>query len=113
MEAAKYTPGPWRLNDPYAGRAHVLSDDYHSIDAGHGFLGDPPQREPGFGIMGFMSLADARLISAAPELLEALQAVARITRTKGMTDAERKAAMRDIGETARAAISKALGGEQQ
>lgn len=67
-----HTPGPWILDSP----VHKLLVDrlYHFIDAGRGycaagFLGDG---EDGFGLSGVMSLADARLIVAAPELLEAL-----------------------------------------
>lgn len=60
-----HTPGPWRLND--AIHAHVLDDTYHCIDAGCGFHMLPSDK--GFGIAGRMALADARLITAAPDLL--------------------------------------------
>jgi hypothetical protein len=62
-----HTPGPWILDSPVY---KLLVDRlYHFIDAGRGYCGDG---EDGFGLSGVMSLADARLIVAAPELLEAL-----------------------------------------
>lgn len=67
----KHTPGPWRLDTP--DMAHVVEHDYHSIKAGVGFLAEKPEAA-GFGLAGHMTLADARLIAAAPELLEALVA---------------------------------------
>jgi hypothetical protein len=68
----KHTPGPWELDSPED--AHVASEDYHTIRAGCGFLATAKdQREPGFRISGHMTTADACLITAAPELLEALR----------------------------------------
>lgn len=65
------TPGPWELDPPET--AHVTSEDYHNIRAGCGFLSRAKdQREPGFSISGHMTVADARLIAAAPDLLAAL-----------------------------------------
>lgn len=74
MSAAKFTPGPWRLDAPV--NAHVISDDYHTVDAGCGFLASADQREPGFGLAGHMTLADARLIAASPLLFDALETLA-------------------------------------
>lgn len=68
---SKYTPGPWIL-DCEEDHADVIADDYHFIDGGIGFTGGS---EPGFGLSGLMSPADARLIASAPELLEALIAL--------------------------------------
>lgn len=68
----KHTPGPWELD--VADDAHVVSEDYHTIRAGCGFLAKAEdQREPGFHIAGHMTEADARLMTAAPELLEVLR----------------------------------------
>jgi len=66
-----HTPGPWRLDDPTAfdHRESLINDDYHFVDAGDGFHA---QNGNGFGLSGFMSIDDARLIAAAPDLLEAL-----------------------------------------
>ena len=71
MSTAAHTPGPWRLDQ--SGNVH-LDEHYHCIDGGcrwHDETGE--QRKPGFLITGFMSAADARLMTAAPELLAALQ----------------------------------------
>jgi len=82
---------------------HVLSDEYHSISGGCGFLPDD-DTERGFGLCGFMRIDDARLIAAAPELLAALIRVERVAR--GYTpSAQRELRLDDI----RAAIAKATG----
>jgi hypothetical protein len=68
---SKHTPGPWRLDDvTFLGcdhRVNLISDIYHFIDAGRGYVGD------GFGVGGCIGIADARLITAAPDLLDALR----------------------------------------
>jgi hypothetical protein len=63
-----FTPGPWRLDDPIHGEA--LQPDYHCIDAGRGYL---VAGGNGFGVSGFMTIHDASLIRAAPDMFEALQ----------------------------------------
>lgn len=102
MSSAKHTPGPWRLDDPIHG--DVLGDGYHAIDAGAGI---GPGR--GFGLCGFMSPADARLIAAAPELLEALYGVEiRLSALESIgieLDNDQEVILRE----ARAAIAKATG----
>jgi len=67
-DPATHTRGPWRLDDPI--HADVLSEDYHCIDAGRGYCTEDDRN--GFGISGFMSLADARVMAAAPTMLAAL-----------------------------------------
>ena len=102
--SSQHTPGPWRLDDPIHG--DVISDDYHMIDGGSGFLSE---RRPGFGVTGHMTIHDARLMAAAPELLEALQALLDATFEDGDDN------VRDISDClddrlighARAAIAKA------
>jgi hypothetical protein len=70
----KHTPGPWQFDAQ--DDAHVVSDDYHVIRAGCGYLAEAKEeREPGFRIAGHMTEADARLIAAAPDLLAALQSI--------------------------------------
>ena len=97
-----HTPGPWSLDD--AIHDHVKADDYHSIDAGQGFT---PQ---GFGLQGMMSLANARLIAAAPELLAALiVAESFLSIAVPERAIDRNEAVREVLPQVRAAIAKATG----
>lgn len=67
MADAKHTPGPWVLDPP---RMAGLNDhEYHTIEAGDGVSVEG--RFKGFTTSSFMSIEDARLIAAAPELLKA------------------------------------------
>jgi hypothetical protein len=63
----KFTPGPWRVDDDV--HAHVIDSEYHVIDAG------PMCTPAGFSLAGCMTLANAHLIAAAPEMYEALKAI--------------------------------------
>lgn len=65
-----HTKGPWLVDDGFYG-PDLTSDDYHIIVAGCGYHASPS--DDGFAITGCISTANARLISAAPELLEALE----------------------------------------
>lgn len=64
---SKFTPGPWKIM-PEDG---VMSGNYRGIVAGKGYL--DKQTNTGFNVTAWMSESDARLISCAPELLEALK----------------------------------------
>lgn len=87
----KHTPGPWRVKDNGSMEGPHVYGPVHPIDGGDyaplaGYKG------------GALSEADARLIAAAPELLEACrQAAFAIPTTHGAF------------ETVRAAIAKAEG----
>jgi hypothetical protein len=72
MADAKHTPGPWRLDPPRMG--DLNDHEYHTIEAGDGVGTD---RLQGFCTSSFMSIADARLITAAPDLLEACLVIAQ------------------------------------
>lgn len=77
-----HTPGPWRLQN----RPYENGDPYFHIDAGCGFYpldAITRAREGGFGITGILSEADARLIAAAPELLEAVKFALRVAEGEG------------------------------
>jgi hypothetical protein len=65
-----HTPGPWseNINDQTA-------NDYHTIAGGIGYHMEG--KDPGIWLAGCMSQADARLIAAAPDLLEALEELVR------------------------------------
>lgn len=92
-----HTSAPWQLDGPET--ANFTDKDYHAIRAGCGFwAGSKENREPGFSITGHMSTADARLMTAAPDLLTALQGVLRV--------ADRQT---DEFDAALAAITKATG----
>lgn len=71
MEKFKGTPGPWRVSDDNYTFQHVAHDFYHQISAGCGYLNE--REGMGFSLSGPMSIHDANLIAAAPELLEALR----------------------------------------
>ena len=59
----KHTPGPW---------IHTEDDDnYHAVTAGCGYHVNSD--DDGFEIAGCISKANAHLIAAAPDLLEALE----------------------------------------
>jgi len=94
-----FTPGPWRLDDPIHGTVRA---DYHCIDAGRGYL---VAGGNGFGIAGFMTIHDARLITAAPDLLQSLQDM-----YAAFVDCVEGGPEDELMKFARAAISKALGG---
>lgn len=100
----KHTPGPWRTGTPYATggnqcrRVPIVGGDNGPDEEVIAVVG---------GGLASPCDANARLISAAPELLEALEDLASLA----------EAAMREVGEydieaelaDARAAIAKATG----
>lgn len=108
MSEMKPTPGPWVMTE---GKCIYINA---KVDGKRRFI---LQRSTGEGcginVEAEQVRADCRLIAAAPELLEALQAVLRSfptdrdMRDAGWERAEIDLACRDY-EAARAAISKAL-----
>ena len=90
-KTSEHTPGPWRIDDdPY----HIIAayngdwSDFWSVATATGDCGPGKSR----------TAANARLISAAPDLLEALEVALPFIRT---SDA--------VLQLARAAIAKARG----
>ena len=81
--SAAHTPGPWKCNPPDDQVVDLFTPEYFFIEG------------PGADVHGHMTLADARLIAAAPDLLEALETVRRNMR-KGV-----------VGEQARRGWAKA------
>lgn len=64
----KHTPGPW---SEYVRVINGECDEtYRTIEAGAGFF---DKEERGFALTGFISEADARLIAAAPDMLDELR----------------------------------------
>ncbi len=66
MSAAQHTPGPWHVHQPYSNSLP------HIRNADGVYVMDAPQRADGYHAK-VRQMADARLISAAPELLEIVQ----------------------------------------
>lgn len=97
----KGTKGQWCVCDEDITFSHVAHDTYHQIKAGCGY--HDARENKGFCISGFMSISDAKLIAAAPELLDACQWLLMALRDGTSMDVE-------IGkEKAESAIEKALG----
>lgn len=84
MKECDFTPGPWHVSNE--GKLVIRDDEWLVPVATAGYATNDEE------------LATAKLIAAAPVLLEALQAVVRV--------ADRQT---DEFDMARAAISKALG----
>lgn len=106
-----HTPGPW---DPAANWPHGMSMVCHHDGSGWRPVAD-------CAVSGDAAEANARLIAAAPELLEALQLVADLSSQEWQeSDGSRKGAVDNQGNrlhfisesvmgAARAAIAKATG----
>lgn len=127
MSEAKHTPGPWLVGGPYPGTSVCIE-----VDSGCGGpYPEPPVWEPicildqrTEGEPNPQAVANANLIAAAPELLEALHnlldGIERTSCTchqaytgRGLRDPDCQRCHLDIGpdelDAARAAIAKATG----
>jgi len=112
---ASYTPGPWREHAPKIDG--IVEQTYRCIVAGCGYFPDENEDEPnssGFKITTYIKPADARLIAAAPDLLEALQKAADTFRDLGLMftllgKTQAVEACQIAEEYSRAAITKAEG----
>lgn len=106
MSGPRFTPGPWTLDGPTC--AHVACGDYHIIEGGVGFhRATFPER--GFRIAGIISADDARLMTVAPKLYDAVRGalvvINTLTRPEGLSaelaaaiDARRAALVAAIAE---------------
>ncbi len=103
MKSAAPSPEPWQvLNDrPLVRNRMALVSTPNAVRA-IDFTGS--------GESFAQDCANARLGAAAHDLLKALKHIERIAGSKGMTDADMQAALRDISEHARAVI-KATGAQ--
>jgi hypothetical protein len=101
-----HTPGPWLIDGTtvYALNGEETNRFTCQVQGGHvAFRFDKAVRTS-----TFEREANARLIAAAPELLEALEGMLRASVTGGIEDAELNA----LEAKARAAIAKARGAAQ-
>lgn len=99
MADTKHTPGPWIVTDEQIGCSVIRGADAPIEHNGVNFN----FRAYVATTWGGFNNADARLIAAAPELLEALQMI-----SNGPHDAE---AIADMLPAIRAAIAKATGAD--
>lgn len=103
--SSKHTPGPW-----VAHKAEDLHGYNHFVMTPNGFLGYLPKDSEGGGAQLFIK-ADAHLIAAAPELLEALiRLEAELVEDK-YGECYEPSPFENLA-LARAAIAKATGGAQ-
>lgn len=105
MSAAKYTPGPWRLDEI----GNVESEAVHNIAVVFSAAGQVNWGGSDFDTLAHCE-ANARLIAAAPELLEALKGlVVALENIGGEHVTGREGSEKRI-DAAYAAIEKAEGG---
>jgi hypothetical protein len=93
MKTPKYTPGPWH-SEPYGPNLTLVTDAFNGAFAAE--------------IEGPNRIADARLIAAAPDLLEALQAC-YVNLDAALRGVVNPANDIEVANMARAALEKALG----
>lgn len=100
QEDAKYTPGPWSFSETSGHGTRLIygADRYLVADAGR-----IPKRSDE------EATANARLISAAPDLLAALDDLAELVETNMVTGEVVSDAWAEALSTAVAAINKAKG----
>ena len=99
---SKHTPGPWRVGAPGPNGCHTVGTEGGLMTATVAHSISHPEQAS-------QAIADARLIAAAPCLLEALRAcVAALEGAHHVSTRDRLSAT----DQARAAISKATGEQQ-
>lgn len=113
MSKLKHTPGPWKtvrrevLEDGSVYPAHIVGgpEDHQVCTLEAPVIAELAVKEPewGWGIRD----ANARLLTAAPDLLEALQSLDSLRGAFAPSDSEIKAAW----DKATAAIAKATGAQ--
>lgn len=105
MSTPKHTPGPWRWleGDGYCG-PRLVDASVEDVIGGGAQIDDT-------GV--YTSPANARLIAAAPELLEELESlVERSGDLDGFSDEYYRSEMRSRIESARGIVARATGGDR-
>ena len=111
MTQGKHTPGPWFVPDQtYARNLTVEVDDGIACPGSGGAMSYTTD----VCVLGWNGTpewdANARLIAAAPDMLEACQIISDCASSaKGMTAAQVRIALDMAANTARAAIARATG----
>ena len=101
-----YTPGPW-LHAHREGADGMFRTEVFSSEYGGIAICDWTPKHIGNGVTATYRVANARLIAAAPDLLEALQALSALPEYDGTgTTSRQRLAVKD---QVRAAIAKATG----
>lgn len=102
VSAPNHTPGPWAYSPPDDQVQDLFTEECFFIEG------------PGSDVHGHMTLADAKLIAAAPELLAALQEMidgdAQAIEEAKLMGVPFPAEMLSTYEKARAALAKATKG---
>lgn len=107
-----HTPGPWYTGESMDGIAHVYAGDFEGVGEGElliaGVYADPDGEGDNFAAQS----ANARLIAAAPDLLEAARQVQGYLHGFANTTSrvgDLKDVMRQSRDALRVAIAKAAG----
>ncbi|EMX8103043.1 hypothetical protein AML70_09275 [Escherichia coli] len=111
MKEFNGTPGKWSFSHSSASDASVACIEINSSESLHeiAYLQSTPSKIGGYNQTSFdKTIANAHLIAAAPDLLEALQLLLKQTKNRATTTYPEWYGAVNKGL---AAISKALGGE--
>ena len=96
--STQHTPGPWHLRLSNNATPHIEHGDCFRDEVGE--LDNRICVMPAEIVQSFNSFANARLIAAAPELLEALQAIIDTGLSTSKITAAKKAIAKATGEQA-------------
>lgn len=111
-KTVQHTPGPWHVEKHQRYSPHEILGVYEKVNYWFNLIVREPEQSPELRtpiaeiVISTESDSNARLIAAAPELLEALQAVMQFEQR--ITSCKEDGGTRAT-TTARAAIAKALG----
>jgi hypothetical protein len=113
---AKFTPGPWQLNERYEGREEATITANTGLWSGDSATPDGWFICQVFGGLSGEETANARLIAAAPELFDVVEVVCNIANDSGLKAEILKAirpheqpSFEALLAAARSALAKATG----